>query len=460
MSVKVIGNGGVIAEVDVNRNLNVTLPQVAAQAGMAKILDSEGNTISTTENGFLKTSSANVVFFDQVDGSSVNTNMYDPRILNMTITQSGGYWNLNAGASLTAGAYAIMQTVKCIPVFGMLPLIADITAKYSNLPESNATAELGIGTVATTSAPTDFAGFRWSPSGVFQAVLNNGGTEQTVTLTAPTANTAHIYEIEIVDDHVIFNIDDTDVADIFRATGQAFSLNAGRQQVIARVYNGGSAPSLAPQLSVGEVTVIQEDMNQAKSYPETLGSLGRGFFQNPITFAQTSNHTNSMTVTATTLSNTTCANTSLGGKFALTAPASGATDYLVFAWQNDTGYQKTIYGIAVSTAVIGAAIVTATILEWSLGVNSSAVSLATADTGFSSGVPQVWGDRHVDLGVQGFVALAGIGTVAGDLVRQFPSGIIIESGRYLKLIVTVPSGAATGSLLYRVTATILGGNAE
>lgn len=460
MSVQTRGYSDVVVEITPERSMQVVTPTDKTKAGFVKLVDSEGNSITTTENGYVKVSSANVAWFDQVDGNAIDINKYDPRILNMIMAQTGGFRTLNASAITTANSYAINQSIKFIPLYGPLPFIFNTNAKVANVPALNSTIELGLGAVATTAAPTDGAFFRWAPDGTFKAVIVNNSVETTFIITAPATNLVHLYEIEIVEDLVIFAIDDIDVAIIEVPSGQGYPFNNGRQQVIERVYTGGSAPSLAPQLAIAQSTGVQEDMNQAQTFPETLNSLGRGWFQNPITGAQTSNHTNSMTVSPITLSNTTCANTSLGGKFAISSQAAGTTDGIVFGWQNDTGYQKTIYGIAISTVITGAAIVTATVLEWSLGINASALSLATVDTAFTSGAGQIWGPRRQPLGVQGFSALAGVGAVANDVVRMFPSGITIEPSRWLTVIVTIPNGAATGSLVYRGSATFLGGQSQ
>lgn len=459
MAIKIIGAGGIVAEVTADKNLNVTLPVDAGQAGYARIIDSDGNALKTTENGYLRVSSANVQFFDQVDGAAVNTNLYNPVVSGMTITQTGGYWTLNASAVTTANAYAIMQSNKFIALYGTLPLIVDITAKVLNAPEANGTIEIGLGAVATNAAPTDGAFFRWTPSGSFIAVLNNNGVEtssvpligvfkddtgETVTL-PPSVVSNHLYTIEIVEDLVMFSVDDAVVATVDVPTGQAYPFNAGHQQVIARVVNG-TTPSLAPQLSVGQISVIQEDMNQNKSWDETLTSIGRGAYQSPITpFAQTSNHVNSTSPTSATLSNTAASYTTLGGRWQFAALAGAAIDFALFAYQVPVGYQLVIRGITISSVSTGAvnSITVPTVLDWAIGVNASAVSLATADgTG-------TWAARRIPLSMQSFATSSLIGAQTNDIVRRFDAPIVVDSGRFLHIILQVPVGAATASQIIR-----------
>lgn len=445
-----IGN---IAEVDSDKCLTVSTTKDATKAGYSKLIDSEGNPIVTTENGFLKVSSANVQFFDQVDGSAINTNLYDPRISNMTIGQASGYWTLNSGQAVTANAYAIMQSNKFMPLYGTLPLIINFTAKVLNVPEANGTIELGLGAVGTNVAPTDGAFFRWTPSGQFVCVLNNGGVETlSSAITPPTTTVNHLYEIEIVEDHVVFAIDDVDVADIPTAAGQAYPFNAGHQQVVARVYNSGSSPSLAPVLAVGQVTVVQEDMNQAKTWDETVGQLGRGAYQLPVTdFSQTANHANSASPTSATLSNTAAGYTTLGGKWQFAALSGAATDYALFAFQIPAGYQLVVRSISISSANTGVAgsLTVPTVLDWSVGVNSSGVSLATANAAASSGTPGTWAPRRIPLGIQSFPTTSLLGAQVSDITRRFDTPIVVDSGRYFHIILQVPAGAATGSQVIR-----------
>lgn len=169
MAVRLIGTT-YKAETDEAGNLQVRLPDDVAHAGYARILASDGSPIDTTENNYLKVSSAAFTLYDQVDGSAVNTNLWNQSVSSMTIVQAGGFIGLNAGQAITANGYAILSSVKSIPLYGTLPFTLDIVAKILNIPESNAVVELGMGAVATNTAPTDGAFFRWTSAGQFMAV--------------------------------------------------------------------------------------------------------------------------------------------------------------------------------------------------------------------------------------------------------------------------------------------------
>lgn len=443
-----------LAKVDTAGNLLVN-------PGIVGIKDSTGRDITTTENGYLRVSSSNIVHYDQVDGAALNTNIWQSSVSNMTVVQANGFIGLNAGAAIIAAAYAIIQSVKFIPLYGTLPLRDSTNAKIVNLPEANATVELGIGTVSANTTASDGAFFRWGPAGQFFAVINNGGSEsssaalsgvyasedgaETINL-PPSASVIHLYEIEIVEDAVRFYVDDILIVTLDTPSGQAYPFNAGRQQKFARVYNGGSTPSLAPQIFIGQTITEQEDLNQQKPWDQVLASLGRTSYQSPVTaFGQTANHTNSISPVSATLSNTAAGYVTLGGRFQFAAVASAVTDFALFAFQVPTGFQLSINTIAISTANTGAigSASTPTILDWAVGVNASAVSLATADS------VGVWAPRRVPMGLQSFALSAPIGVMASDVSRRFEVPLVIDSGRYLHIILQIPLAAATASQVFR-----------
>lgn len=435
--------------------------ELLVNPGIVGIKDSQGRDITTTENGYLRTSQSNLIHYDQVDGAALNTNIWQSSVSNMTVVQANGFIGLNAGAATTASAYAIIQSVKYIPLYGTLPLRDSTNAKIVNIPEANATVELGIGTVSANSAATDGAFFRWGPAGQFFAVINNGGSEsssaalvgaflsedgaESITL-PPSPSVIHLYEIEIVEDAVKFYVDDILIVTLNTPSGQAYPFNAGRQQKFARVYNSGSVPSLAPQIFIGQTITEQEDLNQHKFWSEVLASQGKGSYQSPVTaFGQTANHTNSTSPVSAALSNVAAGYTTLGGRFQFAAVAGAVTDFAIFAYQVPVGYQlyvNTVTISTVSTGAIGSAI-TPTILDWGVGVNSSAVSLATAD---GAGT---WAPRRIPLGMQTFALSTVIGAAAPEISRRLDVPLVIDSGRFFHVILQVPVGAATASQVFR-----------
>ena len=168
-------------------------------------------------------------------------------------------------------------------------------------------------------------------------------------------------------------------------------------------------------------------------------------YKAPGTFgAQNSNHANSSSPSSATLSNTAAGYTTLGGRWQFAAVGGAATDYALFAYQVPATHRLSIKAISISTTNTGAATATtATILDWSLGINSTAVSLATTDSA------PVYGPRRIPLGMQSFIVGAGIGSQGADLVRWFEVPPICQPSSYVHIILQIPVGTATASQVIR-----------
>lgn len=413
----------------------------------------DGSSPTYTENGYQQVSLDSLVFTEQVDGAVLNTNVWTSSNLTQTVAQTGGFILLNSALSTVINTYAILQSIKAIPLYGHLPLAVLIRGKVNISPILNATIELGLGVAATNAAPTDGAFFRWAPDGTFRCVLNNAGVEtlSPPIFPAPTTTVEHIYEIDVVEDVVQFFVDDVSQAIVSVPSSQAYPFNNGRQTVFVRTFNGAVAPATAPQFGIGQVNVVQQDLNQNKLWKEVLVALGRGSYQNPITtYGQSANHANSTDPASAVLSNTAAGYTTLGGRFQFAAVAGATTDYALFGFQVPAGYQLNLTAISINTLLTGAAIATTpTLLDWSIGVNASAVSLATAES-----PPATWSPRRIPVGMQGFPLTAPngpmqIGDAAPDIVRSFDPPLIIDGGRFVHVILEVPVGTATATQVFR-----------
>lgn len=437
---------GQTVKVTLSRELSVALSAIEANAGFVKMLDAVGEGLHVTDTGALLTSGREVTLFEQVDGANLNTNRWTTSVSGMTVAQTGGYINLNAGSAVAANAYAILQSIKNVPLYGALPVLLTANVKATVLPQSNITMEWGVGSVTANAAPTDGCFFRWNSNGNFQCVTSYGGSETIVdAITPPAINDATLMEIEIVEDAVAFFIGDTEVAIVTIPLSNSYPTSSGRLPVFMRVYNGSSTPAQAPQLGLGQLTVVQQDVQQRRDWATVLASTGLGAYQSPVTpFGQTANHANSTSPASAVLSNTAASYATLGGRFQFAAVAAAATDFALFAYQVPPGYQFYVTGISISALVTGTALLSATVLDWSLGINGSAVSLATVDS-----PPASWAPRRITLGSQGFLALVGVGAVANDITRQFSPPLVVDSNRFLHVILQVPLGAATGSLIFR-----------
>lgn len=447
------GSSTDLADVNSDKELKVAPSQDPTKAGYAKLAFGTGIPLDGTEDGHLLVSEDTVIFFDQVDGAAVDSNKWNASdVSGMTITQSGGFITLNAAAATTANAWAILKTVLFIPLYPEFPFKLAMDLKLNVTPQSNVTIEFGLGNPTGSGAITDGVFFRMATDASFKGVVINTSNETDSTaITAVSVNVVHDFDVLVEVGDSGFIVDDGDEHTVMNAPGNPFSVGITRIPIFFRVINGSSPPGTAPQLSLGRISAVQKILKPNRTWGETLSLLGRGGYQSPVTtFAQTTNHANSASPTSATLSNTAAGYTTVGGRFQFAAVAGAATDFALFGYQVPAGFQFIVTGISITCAVTGLAVVTATILDWSIGINASAVSLATAD---GSGT---WAPRRIPLGTQGFIALAGIGVNGPEIRRDFNPPLVINSGRFLHVILQVPAGAATALLVFRGDVTITG----
>lgn len=444
---KIIGSlSGNVAEVDASNQLKVALSTTASTAGYVRNADRDGNAAQFSDHGRIKVGQESMLFYDPVDGAVVNTNLWIQANVTMVQAISSGFIVLNSAAITSINTSSNITSIRVIPFLSHYPLYFHLKGKTPNQPQANATMEIGLGVVSGTSAPTDGVFFRWTNDGTFRCVINNGGSETTTTVTAPTSNDTHTFAIVYTHNSARFEIDGAIVATVSAPTGASSLTSTTRLPNFARVYTAGSIPVTAPQLFVAEWNVAQMDINGGKAWEEQLASIGRGSHQSPVTtFLQTANHANSTSPASATLSNTAAGYTTLGGRYQFAAPVGAATDFALFGFQVPAGYQLVIKGLSISAMNTGAAVATtATILDWFLAVNASAISLATAEAAGTA-----WAYRRMPLGMHGFIIGAAIGQGENDIVRVFDTPVTVDSNRFCVIGVQVPVGTATASQIIR-----------
>lgn len=458
MAIKLIGDtSGNTAEVDSVKNLLVTTPQTVNSTNSAKIgytflAAGPQNRALTTFGpmGRLATGLQTLELFDPVDGVVVNTNIWNtPAPTTMTVVQNAtGFLVLNAGASIAINTFCQINSIKRIQLINTFVPTVRILFKTPNVPQTNATMELGFGASPnTTGAITDGALIRWNSAGEFRAItVFNSVEQQSGILSNPAVNVVHTLHIVFRGTKVEFWINELLVAEVSNAAGNSSPTATSRVPLFARVFNGATSPVTAPELHLAAVSLWRNDLNTNKLWPTQMSSIGRHCTSSPVTtFLQTANHANSTSPVSATLSNTAAGYTALGGRYQFAAPGGLATDYALFAFQVPTDYQLVITGIRIDAVNTGAAVATtATILDWGLAYNSSAVSLVTADT---AGV--AWSPRRVPLGIQSFIVGAAIGGAVETIDIQFDTPITVDSGRFFHVILQVPVGTATAAQVIR-----------
>ena len=220
-----------------------------------------------------------------------------------------------------------------------------------------------------------------------------------------------------------------------------------------RSYNAAIV-STAFRMEVSDVAVIGHDLANNRVWSTCRAGMEQSSINNARGAAAgfTANYANSAAPTSATLSNTAAGYTTLGGQFQFAAVAGAETDYALFGFQvtapsaAGAGKNLVIRGVRIETANTGAAVgATATLLQWGLGVGSTAVSLATAD----SATAGTRAPRRLTLGMQYLPAASPIGYLAADIDAKLDAPIYVAAGTFVLIILKMPVGLATASQIIR-----------
>ena len=212
------------SDVDSVNNGKVTLPQTlnstnSSKVGYAFIAAGPQNKALQTFGplGRLAVGTQTMEIFDPIDGAAVNTNIWNQATVTMAIAQSAttGWMTLNSGGITTINTSAQINSIKRIQLINTFVPTARVLFSTPNVPQANATIELGFGTASGTAAPTDGALFRWSNTGEFRCItIFNSVETASASLTPPTANALHTAHITFRGTKVEFWIDELLVAEV------------------------------------------------------------------------------------------------------------------------------------------------------------------------------------------------------------------------------------------------------
>lgn len=468
MGAKIAGAGGVEVQTNAAGQLHV-VPEtdVATNPGNvgAVRVFSENDPGTVTGSAYLKSAETSTDYRLRIGTDSVwdteqfnytaqNTSKHKYTPTTLTMTWAGGSLNTNGGSVTTTGTACQIQTYRYFPLLGAGAVYFETTMCLSAAMAANINIDFGGMTLAAagTSIPTDGVYFRISSGGVF-GVINSNGVEVT---TSPftftrSANVFNKFTITSTQSEVEFWIDDILMAHVDRGTGVSQPHYAASVPFGIRHHHTGVAGAVV-QAKFGGYSVTLGDMNTERLWASTMAGQGLSSVQGASghTQGQTANNVNSTVPATATLSNTAAGYATLGGKFLFAAPAGAETDYALFAYLNPvpttgiTGRNLVIRGVWIETfnAVVAVA-TTPTVLEWSLGVGSTAVSLATGEAAATRA------PRRIGIGNQSFIVGALAGAIASRCVVNLDAPVVVEPGTYLHIILRVPYGTATATELFR-----------
>ncbi len=387
------------------------------------------------------------------EGTVLASSRWQPIATTMAATQTAAAGLLiNSGSITTINTGYLYKSLRPFVKMQRAPLHFKARARIAHV--NNAVAELGLGDATTSNgANTNGAYWQYTSGGAVQPVLTYNGVDITGAVVAGL-NPANFYtwDVLIDDDEAMFMVQDTATGLILAERSiklpltQAKLFAATRLFAIARLNNTGSAPASAPQMIVSSVDVVMLDAMANKPWSHQMLGSGYNLEVNPVTFATTVNWANSAAAASAALSNSTAGYALMQGRFQFVAVAGGETDYALFGFAAPSPYSLVCTGVEIDTFNMGAAVATTlTNLEWWLGYDQSALSLATA------------GINRCGLGGQSFDIAAGIGKRADVVRADFSSAPKnTNPGRFQTIILKMPVGTATASQIIRGTVNVRG----
>lgn len=442
-----------ITNVDAGGNVKTTLPSDATYAGYVKLAgelsestDPYGTLVQdirSSAQGRLAVGQAVMLFNDVFNYTTLNSATWQAPTTTQTVTVGSGLLTLNASAITT------LNTVSRVTTWAFFPLQSDFAtyavwdAYLTQAPVINCTIEIGFIQCTASTAPTDGAFFRYDATGTLKAVLNNNGTEFTsAALAIPSAGVSHKWKIVMENDRCLFYIDGACQSVIAAPSAMGMPTFTPAQPFTARLYNGGTAPTIANTLKIGYVFVGLQDAGGLGKDNATIAAIaGRhgSQGQNGQTVGTTALYTNSLAAGAgAVMTNTTAAlGTGLGGQFSALPTLAAGTDGIVCSYLNPAATAnvpgKTLYirGIRISSVVTTVLVGNATpvVFLYSLAYGHTSLSLATTESATAKA------PRRIPLGSESFIAAAPVGATGSSsgVTVPFLCPIAVNPGEYVAI---------------------------
>lgn len=486
---RIEGNtSGNVAEVNAANQLKITAEtNVASNPGNvgAVRLFTENDNGSITGTAYLKspetspdyrlrTGVDSVLFTDNFNATTQNTNLWAYTFATLTAAQPGaGTVNFSAVQGTTSAHGAFMRTFQYFPLVNTGPLAVEVYFQQTTAPLAAGEVwltGLGLPTAAVTR-PTDGVWVKLTTAGLVGVIAFNGTeTESGILYPFASLNVGENYKLTIVvaESEVEYWLDDLYLGEQAVPTSNGTPFLAASAPVFMMKYNTG-AVSNTNTMRVARIGVTLMDVETSRPWSITNSAMGQNAYagQNGHTMGTiqavgtvTTGSTPQLPTSAAG-SNTAANITGLGGTGAINAAAGAATDFIACSYQNPaptiniTGRNLLIKGLRISTVNTGAAVATTpTTISWTLAFGHTAVSLATTETA-SFATATTHAPRRLQLGYQS----AAIGTVVGGLYAPdsiymgFDSPIVVRPGEFVALIMKIIVGTATASqtITYSVT---------
>jgi hypothetical protein len=459
---------------DGNGNALVTLPQVLAQSGYARLMtENDDGTLSgapylkspeTSPDYRLRVGVDSVLFHDVFNYSAQNTAVWRYVFNTLTAAQPGaGTVNFSAVQGTTSAHGAFMHTKQYFPLVNTAPLAVE--AYFGQFTAAMVSGEvflLGLGLPsAATTVPTDGCWLKITSAGVFGVISFNGtavedALDAELPLSALTVGSMFKFLMVVGEREVLFWLDDKLLGHMDIPASNGLPFLQGSLPMFIMKFNTG-AVSNTNTMRVSRVGVGLMDVDSGRPWGQQQCIMGLSAYQGQNggtmgTSALLPNATAATTVTGAALSQTTALATGLGGQVGITATVPGVDGWVTAftnpaATINITGRNLVITGIHISSVNIGAAVATTpTTVQWSIAFGGTQLnSLATAESG-SFVTATVKAARRVGVGIQSWVVGSAIGAQAENLQQDFSSApIVVAPGELVGAVAKFIQGTATGS---------------
>ncbi len=458
MSLQINDNSGELNGLAVNTDHEalVALTGDVAKSGFTALASEKGvypngdrliKELECSEDYRLRTEQDGMWLADYPLGTAINSRKWKSVLTTQTITVGGARYELNASGITTVSTGSMLQSWRQIPFYKANATYVEFALNWTAEPVANWFAEWGLGNPTTAiAAHTDGVFFRIT-AGQFRGVCVNNSVETYVDLgDVPDVASVHDFVIEATMGAVNFWHESVLLGTVVVPATQFGPTAQSALPVFVRTYNAAIAPASPIKLQVSAISASNGGSDLNRLWDFVQAGQGNMSIQAPTgtAVAQTANMVNSTGPVSATLANATAGYVFLGGQFQFAAVAGAETDYVIYAYQVPVGQTLTIRGIKIDTFNTGAAVATtATVLQWSLGVGASAVTLLTADGAATKATHRMF------LGIQAFAIGDAIGKVANTVDFLDMSPKTVNGGEYVHIILKMPLGTATASQIIR-----------
>lgn len=344
--------------------------------------------IRVGDDGVQRTTSETIIWYDALEGSTVNT-FWTQSVTTQTIAQATGILTLNNSGITTLSTDSIITSKRQFAKLPRVGLHARIKANISaNVATNHSLVEFGFGAPSgVTAIISNGCFFRVTAAGNLVVVTSYNGTEtvSATQLAQGSITTTTYYKFDIfIDDQfahfVVVDANEIPVVDFQQQipVGQAALWAVSHSPVFARTYVDTTGGGTAVKLNIGAFDVQMLDALSNKGWEFQMASVMRQASINPTSYAQTGS---SMTAAPAggSPSNTTSLYTVLGGEYIFTILTGSENPLSVFAFTIPAPYTFYLHSLFFSAPFVTTVFSTTNIpvFEWLIVANCASVDINT-----------------------------------------------------------------------------------